>query len=114
MDFPYTTETGTVFTGVSDPVWADAGHTIINCTLSTEQFGDIPFTATTYDSMVYGPLLFDMLKDTAADYVRPDVTIEDLQEQFDKIWPDVVLGLADQATIDLATNLRRQIKVMQE
>lgn len=117
MEFPIKLETGVTLTAAKDPVWGDRDGTFINCVVTLEggpfeEPTDVPFTATPTDYMAHGRDLFDSFKDSAGPWVRPDVTIEDLQADFDKIWPDVMLGLADQATIDLAKNLRVQIKAM--
>ncbi|CUR50723.1 hypothetical protein SHL_00033 [Pseudomonas phage shl2] len=118
MEFPITLETGVTLMDAKDPVWANREKNLITCTVTLDGGGyfdkptEVQFTADPNDVMEHGRQLFEELKGSAGEWVRPDVTVEDLQAEFDKIWPDVMLGLADQATIDLAKNLRVQIKAM--
>lgn len=50
----------TELTSVHSPVWADAEHTIINCFITTSQFGDeqLPFTANPNDVEAHGRQIF--------------------------------------------------------
>lgn len=77
---------------------------------------DLPFCATPNDSMEYGVWLHEQAVAGAfgvvAEYDRPLPTVADLQEELDKIWPDVVLGIATEDELALAKNLRIQIKAM--
>ena len=50
---------------------------------------------------------------TVAEYEKPLPTSQDLQEELDKIWPDIVLGIATEDELSLAKALRIQIKAMQ-
>ncbi|WYW04144.1 tail fiber protein [Pseudomonas phage vB_PpuP-Luke-3] len=107
---------------VENPKWSSADHIQIDCDLTVKFPGSdveetIPFTACPWDT--FSDHCAPIFEYAAAlpgivEYERPAVTADDLQVEFDKIWPDVLLGLADQATIDLAKNLRIQIKAMQE
>lgn len=116
----FTGEVETEITSVTNLSMTKEGNILMTVKFShTEMFGiteAVPFLATPDDATEYGPWLHsEALKGSfgeVAPYERPDVTVEDLQAEFDKIWPDVMLGLADQATIDLAKNLRVQIKAM--
>lgn len=50
----------TLLTSVSNPVWVNAEHTMIDCVITTSQFGDekIPFTASADDVEAYGRAIF--------------------------------------------------------
>ena len=50
----------TILTSVSNPVWVDADHTVIDCFITTSQFGEekIPFTATADDVEAHGRAIF--------------------------------------------------------
>ena len=64
-------------TSLKNPVWADASHTRIDCTITTSQFGDeeLPFTADQNDVEPHGRAIFARLVDgeygPVADYVAP-------------------------------------------
>jgi hypothetical protein len=77
----------------------------------------VPFHATSDDTEEHGRWLFtEADKGTfgkAAEYERPLPTVEDLQSELDKLWPDVVLGIATEEELSLAKALRLQIKAMQ-
>ena len=47
-------------TSLSNPVWADAEHTMIDCVITTSQFGDeqLPFTASPTDVEPHGRALY--------------------------------------------------------
>lgn len=47
-------------TSLSNPVWADAEHTMIDCVITTSQFGDeqLPFTASPTDVEAHGRAIF--------------------------------------------------------
>ena len=49
-----------IFTSVSDPVWADAAHTSINCNVTAVPFGIVilPFTARADDPSTAGRELY--------------------------------------------------------
>ncbi|MBH9196998.1 hypothetical protein I5K50_11615 [Pseudomonas aeruginosa] len=119
MEFPIELETGVTILSVRDPVWGDKGNTFVNCVITitggpfTEPT-EVPFSAAPWDEMQHGRDIFEALKGSASPWVRPDVTAYDLQEELDKIWPDIVLGVADEGTVELARNLRKQIKAMSE
>ncbi|WPH61351.1 hypothetical protein [Pseudomonas phage phiPstEGF] len=125
MEFPKTYDSGLTIVGVHSPSWTDAEKIRINCVIKVELkdasgepvVEEWPFTACPWDTFgPHCPEIFRHLTEGGAgpvtEWVRPDVTVADLQAEFDRIWPDVALGLADQATIDLAKNLRVQIKAM--
>lgn len=118
MEFPIEIETGATILGVESPEWANQEKTAINCIIEIEggsfftETTKVPFCAVPTDPMSHGRELFEFLKVSAAPYDRPLPTKQDLQDDFDAIWPDVLLGLADEKTIDLAKNLRVQIKAM--
>ena len=47
-------------TSLSNPRWADEAHTIIDCEITTSQFGDevLPFTANPNDPEPHGRAIF--------------------------------------------------------
>jgi hypothetical protein len=47
-------------TSLSNPRWADAEHTMIDCDITTSQFGDevLPFTASANDVEAHGRAIF--------------------------------------------------------
>lgn len=47
-------------TSLTNPVWADAEHTSIDCVITTSQFGDelLPFTADSNDVAAHGRAIF--------------------------------------------------------
>lgn len=49
-----------ILTSVSNPQWANAEHTAINCEITTSQFGDevLPFTASQNDVESHGRAIF--------------------------------------------------------
>ncbi|ARM69657.1 tail fiber protein [Pseudomonas phage KNP] len=118
MEFPSPFKMLTVL-DIQEPRWSSLEHIQIDVMLTAE-FPDgrvetFPFTACPWDTFGdHCPAIFEHAANMPGivEWERPNVTVEDLQAEFDKIWPDVMLGLADQATIDLAKNLRVQIKAM--
>lgn len=118
MEFPTTFDNGITVVGIRNPQWADPESIRINVdvtfVLGTEE-AELPFTACPFDTFgPHCPAIFEHCAGLdVAPYERPAVTAYDLQAQLDAIWPDVVLGLADEATVDLARNLRKQIKLME-
>ena len=66
-----------IITSVSEPTWSDETHTLINCWITTQRFGDIrlPFTASPDDFEQHGRDLFaDIIKGIhgpIAEYVPP-------------------------------------------
>lgn len=50
----------TILTSVSNPVWANAEHTAIDCDITTSQFGleVLPFTASSMDVEPHGRAIF--------------------------------------------------------
>jgi hypothetical protein len=76
----------------------------------------VPFVAHPDDVEVHGRWLYEeALKGTfgeVAEYERPLPSVTDLQEELDKLMPDVVLGIATEDEISLAKALRLQIKAM--
>jgi hypothetical protein len=49
-----------LLTSVSDPCWANAEHTMIDCEITTSQLGDeiLPFTASPNDVEAHGRAIF--------------------------------------------------------
>lgn len=47
-------------TSLTNPRWADAGRTMIDCDITTSQLGDevLPFTAASYDVEPHGRAIF--------------------------------------------------------
>lgn len=47
-------------TSLSNPVWADAEHTMIDCVITTSQLGDkqLPFTASPNDVEAHGRAIY--------------------------------------------------------
>jgi hypothetical protein len=64
-------------TSLSNPVWADAENTRIDCIIKTSQFGDeeLPFTADQNDVEPHGRILFGRIVagefGPIAEYVEP-------------------------------------------
>jgi hypothetical protein len=52
-----------LLTSLKSPVWADAEHTLIDCVITTSQFGDeeLPFTADPNDVEPHGRVLFERI-----------------------------------------------------
>ncbi|QYW06622.1 hypothetical protein uav_091 [Pseudomonas phage UAVern] len=77
---------------------------------------EIPFSAHHEDPMEHGQWLYnEAIAGTFGDiapYERPLPTAGDLQMELDKLMTDITLGLATPEELDLARNLRKQIKVM--
>lgn len=50
-----------ILTSVKNPVWADSEQTLINCIITTSQFGDeeLPFTANKNDVADHGRVIFN-------------------------------------------------------
>lgn len=67
-------------TSITSPRWANAERTMIDCKITTSQFGDevLPFTAAQYDVEAHGRSIFaDLVAGTygpIADYVPPPPT----------------------------------------
>lgn len=117
MEFPYKVEKyGTTFVSVKDPRWANRNGDLIVCTLEIDPLGVVEYGAASFDDEPHGRELFAFLKaggaGPVAPYERRDVTVADLQEELDKLMPDVLLGLATSEEIALAKSLRVQIKAM--
>lgn len=72
-------------TSLTNPVWADAEHTRIDCVITISQFGDekLPFTADQNDVEAHGRKIFSALVagvyGPIADYVAPEVIAADNQ-----------------------------------
>lgn len=64
-------------TSLTNPVWANAEHTMIDCFITTSQFGDeiLPFTANAFDVEAHGRAIFTDLVNgkygPIGDYVPP-------------------------------------------
>jgi hypothetical protein len=52
-----------MLTSLKTPVWANAEHTLIDCVITTSQFGDekLPFTASSIDVEAHGRALFERI-----------------------------------------------------
>lgn len=116
MEFPFEQD-GLTIEGVHSPRWSNRERIQIDCTLVTKEFGEIPFTACPFDAfMKHPPLIFEHLAQgnsgPIGDWQRPDVQKEDLQDELDKLMPDILLNLASPEETELATLLRKQIKEM--
>lgn len=67
-------------TSLTNPRWANAENTAIDCGITTSQFGDevLPFTASSEDPEPYGRAIFaDLVRGAygpIAEYVPPAVT----------------------------------------
>jgi hypothetical protein len=50
-------------TSVTNPIWANEEHTLIDCEITTSQFGDeiLPFTASLNDVELHGKVIFNDL-----------------------------------------------------
>ncbi|WVS24507.1 tail fiber protein [Pseudomonas phage Psxphi15] len=77
---------------------------------------EIPFTASSEDTYEHGRWLCEQAKSGAfgeiKPFERPLPTAHDLQMELDKLMVDITLGLATEEELDLARNLRKQIKAM--
>lgn len=111
-------DNGIIIVSASNPVFTkDAGITL---DVVFKHMGEeaIPFHAHPDDAEPHGRYLYDeALKEVfgvVGEYERPIPTVHDLQVELDKLWPDVVLGLATEEELSLAKSLRIQIKAMQE
>lgn len=66
-------------TSITNPVWADAEHTRVDCVITTSQFGDeqLPFTADQNDVEAHGRAIFAAIVageyGPIGDYVPPPV-----------------------------------------
>ena len=67
----------TILTSLKNPRWSNAGHTTIDCEITTSQFGDevLPFTASPNDIEAHGRGIFaDIIAGkygVIAEYVAP-------------------------------------------
>jgi hypothetical protein len=115
--FPKTFESGVTIESVAS---GDAQHARdggINLTVKFTHIPvEVPFTAHFNDTLDHGVWLYEeALKGIFGEvipYDRPLPNIKDLQDELDKIWPDVVLGIATEEELSLAKALRIQIKAM--
>lgn len=77
---------------------------------------EIPFAANPNDVHDYGVWLYEQAMagklGKIKAYERPLPTAHDLQLELDALMTDITLGLATEEELDLARNLRKQIKVM--
>jgi len=123
--FPKTYSNDLTVLGAVAPRWSDKEKIRIDCDLTIlvvnanmEGYAEtMPFTACPWDTFgPHCPEIFEYLAQgnagPVAEWQRPDVTPHDLQVELDAIWPDIVLGIATPEQIDLAQNLRKQIKAM--
>ncbi|QJD54691.1 putative internal virion protein [Pseudomonas phage MR2] len=118
MEFPTKFSNSITVVAIENPRWTNEDHLEIDADVTFElPSGETiksPFTSSPFDTFgPHCPAIFEHCAGlSVAPWVRPEVSREDLQAEFDKIWPDVALGLADEATVQLAKNLRVQIKAM--
>jgi hypothetical protein len=69
-------------TSLTNPIWADAEHTMIDCEITTSQFGDevLPFTAASNDVEAHGRAIFADISagkyGTIAEYVEPPEPVQ--------------------------------------
>lgn len=77
---------------------------------------EVPFTAAAEDIYEHTTWLHEQAMSGAfgeiAPFERPLPTAHDLQMELDKLMVDITLGLATEEELDLARNLRKQIKAM--
>jgi hypothetical protein len=84
-------------TSLANPRWANAEHTLIDCEITTSQFGDevLPFTANVNDVEAHGRAIFaDVLAGAygdIAEYVPPPPMIESTDIAPSEQMPDSVL-----------------------
>jgi hypothetical protein len=118
MEFPYMMRSAAVIISAANPQWANEEKTRINMTLTFADadlgFHEMGFTACPNDSVEHGPLLYQWALDQGniKPWERRDVSAVDLQQELDKLLPDVMLGLATPEEMELAKLLRIQIKAM--
>lgn len=114
---PVEFDNGITVEAVNAPRWANREHTLLTATVTFKPGVVVPFGASLSDPEPHGRFIYDYIlmgnAGKIGEYVRPDVTKEDLQAELDKILPDVMLGLATPDEIELARNLRIQIKAME-
>ena len=73
-------------TSVSNPVWSNTAHTMIDCEITTSQFGDevLPFTASQTDVEPHGRAIFaDLVAGkygAIAEYVAPPEPVQPVTE----------------------------------
>lgn len=73
-------------TSLTNPQWANAEHTAIDCNITTSQFGDevLPFTASQNDVEAHGRAIFaDIVAGkygAIADYVAPPEPVQPVTE----------------------------------
>lgn len=124
MNFPKSYDSGLTVVGVKNPRWSDRENIRIDCELTIlvvdtqTQEGHtetMPFTACPWDT--FGSHCADIFEHLAqghegpvGEWQRPPVTVHDLQEELDKLLPDILLGLSTPEEIELARLLRIQIK----
>ncbi|WYW04245.1 tail fiber protein [Pseudomonas phage vB_PpuP-Kallioja] len=118
MIFPYDLGNGLIIMKIEDPRWTNREKTRIDFDATffrpdTLEQLKAPYTSCPNDPVDYCRALYaEALSMGPGEWRRPDVTVEDLQMELDKLMPDVVLGLASPEEIDLARTLRNQIKAM--
>ena len=71
--------TAPIYTSVSNPQWANAEHTLINCDVNFSHLAEevVPFTASPLDSMEYGVQIYNECVagnyGDIAEYVAPEI-----------------------------------------
>lgn len=69
-----------LLTSLENPAWANADHTLIDCVITTSQFGDekLPFTASPTDCEPHGRAMFERIVagefGPIAEYVPPVIS----------------------------------------
>jgi hypothetical protein len=75
-----------ILTSVANPRWSNAEHTMIDCEITTSQFGAevLPFTANQNDVEAHGRAIFQDLVDgkygPVAEYVPPPEPVQPVVE----------------------------------
>ena len=78
-------------TSLTNPQWANAEHTAIDCLITTSQFGNeiLPFTASQNDVEEHGKQLFKDIAEgkypTINEYVAPAVIPEPYKEEVTQV-----------------------------
>lgn len=64
------------YTSVTNPVWANEEHTMIDCIVTFTAYGPVPFTSSPTDSTTYGPQIYADCESGAYGPVGPYVPVE--------------------------------------
>lgn len=102
-----------IITSVSNPVWANEEHTLIDCVITLDIFGNEPisFTASPDDIEEHGRNLFKKLSSgiygNISEYVAPVVSAENSQPVADYVPPADVTG--EEALTQVRTERDRKL-----